>query len=164
MDWIEAYKEISTAILALESIKHVDLYNEQPYYEEEEYPYPAPAVFLDFASEGIESVGKLNQQITFRMGVILQAETLADSHNGSANQANAIAFATKLKQIHALLQGSEGSHYAECNRVAISRMEAPRAYTQLWRQDYTITVTDTAAMPVETLNENDANTVSVAKP
>lgn len=164
MDWIEAYKEISTAILALESIKHVDLYNEQPYYEEKEYPYAQPAVFLDFASENIESVGKLNQQVTFRMGVILQAETLADSHKGSSNQANAIAFATKLKQIHALLQGSEGSHYAECNRIAISRMEAPRAYTQLWRQDYTITVTDTAAMATETLNDNNANTVSVAKP
>lgn len=164
MDWIEAYKELSTAILALDSIKHVDLYNEQPYYEEKEYPYPQPAIFLDFASEGIESVGKLNQVVTFRMGVILQAETLADSHKGSGNQANALAFATKLKEIHALLQGSEGSHYAECQRVAISRMEAPRAYTQLWRQDYTISVTDTAAMPTEVLNENDTNTVSVSKP
>lgn len=163
MDWIQAHNELETLLGAITGIKHVDLYNEQPYYESEEYPYPVPAIFLDYSSNSIDSVGKLNQQIEMNVQVILQTETLADSHKGSANKANAINFATLLKSIHATLQGTQGSHYAEANRTSLGRLEAPRAYTQLWQQTYSISITDTAAMPIETLNDNAANTVAVEK-
>lgn len=164
MDWIEAHNELETNLAAISGIKHVDFYNEQPYYEEEEYPYPLPAIFLDWSSSNIETFGKHSQNLNMNVQVILQTATLADSHKGSDNKANAINFAALLTEVHKVLQGSEGDNHSETNRISLSRLEAPRAYVQLWQQTYSLSVADNSAIPTDTLNENDTNKVAVSKP
>ena len=141
--WDDAYKEMSQLILnEITEIKWVDLWNEQTSFEEQEYPFGMPAVFLDFNGDDINTVGKGVQHINFEVGVHLAFATLADSHAGSINQNSSLEFISLLKKVHALLQAKHGEHFSSMNRINLKRVPTANDAVIQYVQTYTTKVVD----------------------
>ena len=145
-DWVEAYKELAVAITDLPEIKWCDLWEEQPYSTSEEYPVPYPAVYLEFNTNEIDETGDGGELDDFNITVHLYYCDIADSYQGSWNQADALSFAALMKAIHRLLQGRKGNHHSRLSRVAMGKEATPHAGGRLHFQTYRCIISDNTAV------------------
>lgn len=141
--WKEAYKELSEVILAkMPGVKHIDLWNDQTSFERDEYPFGMPAVFLDYNSDTINTVGKKVQYIDFEVGVHLAVDTMADTYRGSYNKNTGIKFMDMLDELHSFLQGTTGVYFSSMNRISIKRWPTSNAGVIQYVQTYKCTIAD----------------------
>lgn len=149
-NWGEAYKALADLIRAkVPAIRHVDLYHRQEVAVDDDgnwIPFTAPAVFLEFDATGINDLSEGKQELLMNIGVHLYTETTADTHQGSTGQARALAFMDLLRQLHAALQGAEGTHFGPLGRTALRRMDAP-PFVLMYSQVYTCHMLDYGAAP-----------------
>lgn len=147
-DWVEGYKELSTLITEkVPDIKWIDLWMEQTSHEEDEYPFPTPAVFLDFSANNIDELGDNVQLMHMQVTVLVAMETLADSYQGAQKQGNALKFGELCRKVHQALHGTAGVHFGPMTRVAMRKEVAP-PYVQLYSQTYATEIMDTSTAPV----------------
>jgi hypothetical protein len=148
--WTELYKEIAEKITAnIEQIKWVDLWHEQVNYLTEELPFPTPAVFIGFNTNGIDNNGKLVQQCNVQLDLWLFYETFTDTYDSSLNQDDAMEFLERLTELHALFHGKSGEHYSEMRRIDMNREESGGA-GNLYRISFECLVTDYSAQKLFT--------------
>lgn len=145
-DWTEAYKEIAKRITdGMPEIKWVDLWTEQTSYEAEEYPFGLPAVFIEFDTTDITTLGKGVQDMNCVVTFYLVYDTLEDSYQGSFNQDGALAFMTLCTKLNQLLHGKAGIHFSSPTRISLGKEPAPH-YMLNYRQQYTMIIRDYTAM------------------
>lgn len=136
------YKELADIITAkVTACKWVDLWAEQPYFEAEEYPFPSPAVFIEFNASSIEDLPGGAQKIIAAVTFYSFFETTADTHKGSINQDSALAFGSYNDAIHAALHGISGTTFGTMNRVGFKKEPSP-AYAHLYSQTYNTIIMD----------------------
>jgi hypothetical protein len=118
-DWTEAYKELCVKIKAdVPEIKHLDLWYEQIYFEEDEYPYPENCLYLDINIESTKTLGNNAQELECTIGFIHVFDTLSETYHTSTNQAIAFEFIATQKKLHKLLQGLSGTNFSPLDRVS----------------------------------------------
>lgn len=151
-DWLEAYKELCNIInnptdaeKGMPEVKHIDLWHEQIDYEENEYPWPAESVFIEFAMNNISTTGLKVQDLDCVITFFYVFDTLSDTYHKSSNQETAIAFGTGLKRLHRLLQGTTKDNFSSLDRVAFRRVPAPQ-YLMVYAQSYRCIIRDESAM------------------
>lgn len=125
--------------------KWVDLWMDQTSYEADEYPFDMPAVFIEFNTENITTVGKRVQDMNCMVTFYVAQDCLADSQHGSPNQPSALAFTEKLRLLHQALQGEAGAHFSAPDRVAL-RKEPSAGYLLVYSQTYTMIIRDYTGM------------------
>jgi len=146
-DWVDAYPEISELLTtSLLWLKWVDMWNEQPYFTDDEYPFPAPAIFLEFNSESIDETGKQGEIVTMAVTVYLYYVDINDTHDGSRNQTDALRFSGYLKDIHRALKGQKGLHFSRLTRTSFAKLDTPHAGGRIYGQTYRCVVSDNSAM------------------
>ena len=120
----EVYKEVSTLLVNnITDLAWADLWHNQINFLEDEYAFPFPCVFLDFRSLNIEDRAKGDQLVHFEMTIRLAYETLADTYEGSFNQASALAYADLMEQIHLQLHTKSGTSFHDLRRSAFYSIE-----------------------------------------
>jgi hypothetical protein len=145
-NWLEAYKELATAIAAIPEIKWVDLWEEQPYSTEEEYPVPAPAVYLEFNTNEMMDKGDLGQICDYTITAHLYYIDIADTHQGSWNQGDALKFGELMVSIHRLLHGRVGTHHSAMTRVDQQKEPTPHPGGKVHLQAYQCLISDNTAV------------------
>lgn len=146
-NWVEAYQELADLIKEqVPEVQWVDLWMEQTSTEEEEYPFPTPAMFLQFDANAIDEIGENEQVLNMNVTVLLAVDTLSDTYAGSANQADALHFGSLMRQIHLALHGKTGAKFGRLTRVGL-RKEAAPPYVQLYSQVYATVLVDDSTAP-----------------
>lgn len=147
MDWIDAYKELSERIdFGMPKVTLIDLWREQPYFQEKEYPLGDRSVFLEFGTDKIDTVGGgTTQDMDFTVRVYYLHKTLADTHRGASTQVRGLEFAQELRKIHKLLQGRSGEHFSSPNRQGFGAANEQISGFYLYYQDYQMIIRDYSA-------------------
>lgn len=123
-NWKDLYLELANKITTnIAAIKWVDLWHNQINFLQEEYEFPSPAVFFAFRSNKIDDAGQKVQQINLQVDVFLFFETYADTHNGSINQADALAFLQAFDNINKTLHASSGTNYSSMRRIGFGPVD-----------------------------------------
>lgn len=133
-------------IVTVPDVKYADMWNDQPYHEREEYPFPVPAVYIDFELVDIADKGDKGQLITFDIIVIAHHEDIADTHTASTNRVAAFEWAALLVKLHRALHGHHSEHYSKLTRVGIRRMDSARPGQRLYGQVYRTVISDDTAI------------------
>ncbi len=156
----ELYKEIAEKISTIDGIEWIDLWHNQVQFLEDEHPFPSPAVFLNIRSDSISDVSEKVQKVNFQIDVYLFYETFADTYKGAWNQDSALAFLDLLEQVHTLLHGSNGTHYAEMRRIGIVPVDTGTAQN-LYMQTFTCSMLDYGASKV--YEEQQVNDIEIER-
>lgn len=147
-DWIGAYLELCTLIKAsITEIKHIDLWYDQLSFDYEEYPFPEKALFIEFNTDKIDSLGNHVQEMMASIRFIYAFDTYSDTYDGSENQAIALEFGNTIRKLHAVLQGTSGNNFSSLNRTSMKKVIAPEGCCA-YAQEYTALIRDYSAMPV----------------
>ena len=144
-DWIEAYKQMSNKIANDHpTIKMIDLWREQPYYDDLEYPLDKVAVFFSFNASDIKTLPQGVQQIPMQVKVYTYFETLADTHRGAFNQDKALKFAEWLRKVNKSLHGWSDTHFSDLTRTAINQEQSVSGAI-IYSQTYATEIMDYSA-------------------
>lgn len=123
-NWKDLYLELANKINAdVPTVKWVDLWHNQLNFLQEEYDFPSPAVFFAFRSNKIDDTGMKVQQINLQVDVFLFFETYADTHRGSVNQTDALAFLQAMEDINKTLHASSGTNYSGMRRISFGPVD-----------------------------------------
>ena len=151
----ELYIELATLLSSIEQVKWVDLWSEQIDILENDLPFPVPAVFLEFSSNGITDLGNNSQSINMQVDVIILDETMSNTFHGSSNQNTALKFMDIMELVNAKLHGSKGNHYGGMRRLDF-RPERMGTAQLAYRAVYECTATDmSAANETDTVTGDD---------
>lgn len=150
------YLDVAEKISQVESVLHVDLWSEQITEMEREHPFPCPAVFLEFFSNGIEDLGNNTQSINMQVDIIVLTETFADTFHNSMNQSEALNFIDVMEKVNAKLHGSKSTSYGGMRRIAISPERLGTAQIA-YRMTYECQYADISAASIFTEIEPELN-------
>lgn len=141
-NWKDLYLELANKInVGVPTIKWVDLWHNQINFLQEEYAFPSPAVFFAFRSNKIDDTGMKVQQVNLQVDVFLFFETYADTHKGSVNQADALAFLQAFDDINKVLHASSGTNYSGMRRIGFGPVDTGGA-GNLYQAIYECLLTD----------------------
>ncbi len=145
-DWTEAYKELCPLINTdVPEIKHIDLWFEQIDYAEEEYPFPAQSLFMDFDCDDTQTIGEGVQDINCVITFYHAFDTLSETYHGSTNQQIALEFMAVQKKLHKLLQGLSGVSFSPMDRVGNKRYPTKHGYLNVREMAYKCIIRDYSA-------------------
>lgn len=139
--YIELAQKIETSVSA---VQWIDLWNSQVMNIETEHPFPAPAVFLAFRSQGIDDIGEKAQNVHLFVDVFVFYETFADTYKGSFNQDDALKFLDIMDDLNKILHASSGENYSSMRRVAYSPIDTG-GFGNLYSITYTCELIDATA-------------------
>ncbi len=113
----ELYTELCTVLSAVDDVKYIDLWNEQPFYEDREVPFPKVSLFLEFTSESFSDLGNNGQLADMQVSVYVLYKTMGESRHTASRQEEALGFLDVLQNVHKALQGIQGEHYGKASRT-----------------------------------------------
>lgn len=149
----DMYLELAEKITAaIPVIKWVDLWRNQVGFMEEEHPFPAPAIFISFRSNGMDDLSQKVQKVNLQIDFYLFYETFADTFNKSYNQEKALEFLDTIDNLNKLLHASIGKNYTDMKRVGFAPEETANA-GNLYRITYTCASMDYTAF----VNSDEGN-------
>lgn len=150
-NWKDLYLELATKITTnIPAVKWVDLWHNQINFLQEEYEFQSPAVFFAFRSNNITDTGMMVQQVNLQVDVFLFYETYADTHKGSINQTDALAFLQTLDNINKFLHASSGTNYSGMRRIGFGPVDTGgsgnlyQAIYECLLTDYSVEANNTA--------------------
>lgn len=139
------YKEISALLMQqVEGLAWVDQDRGQLENIDTSYAIPFPAVVLKFLNGQYTNEGSGMQKGDITLRVKIGYENFADAFDGSVNQDIALAYFDFMELVHNVLEGAEGTYFAECTRVAEGEDEPNGPLLIEW-VNYQIKVTDNSA-------------------
>lgn len=145
MNFSSIYKELSVKITDnMNRIRWVDLWNSQVYNLDREAPFPAPAIFMAFRSNSMESLGTKMQKVQLQVDFFLFYETFLDTFKGAYNMDEALSYLEDLDELNALMHGSSGEHYSNMQRINFSPVDTGGA-GNLYSVTYTCDFVDRSA-------------------
>lgn len=110
----ELYEKITSALMSAGDIKHVDLWNHNVEFIEQEENWPRPAVFVEFQPiqwettvTGVRYVAK----VTLNLHVVTDWQ--GSTAHGSRERTAGLKVFDLLEQIHRKLAGLEGDTFRE---------------------------------------------------
>jgi len=160
-DWIAAAQEIMGLIADnVPAIQFIDLWAEQTDFPEDEYPFPLPAVFLEFNAQKIDDLGENVQDLTTEVKVYLLFIPTGDTHQSGKGNGDLSAFGALLRDLYKLLQGTAGDNFSQLSRVAMAREKAA-PFEWCYSQTFSGLIRDYAAC--KTFEEEDPGDLSVEK-
>lgn len=145
-NWKDLYKELGDKLTTIPGLKWVDLWHNQINFLDNEHTFPTPAVFLAFRSLVIRDASDKIQDVDVQVDVYLFYETFLDTFNGAYNQDGALEFLDMLTQIHALLHGSQGTHFQNMRRTYFGPVDTGNS-GNLYLSQYACKLLDTSAQP-----------------
>ena len=127
------------------------------WYEQTEFPEIAegidyPAVFFDFASEDIRTIGELIQDVGLLTNVYVAVENLQDTHIGSPETPEALHYFELLARVQELLQAYDHPSCGNLTRIAFVPMST-RTNLIVYRLTYASRVADTSVNEVRRITE-----------
>jgi hypothetical protein len=146
-DFIEVYNELSEMLAEIEGVKWIDLWHNQVNFLDVEHPFPAPAIFLAFRSDGIEDARENIQHVKLQIEAYLFYETFADTYHGSVNKTDAVEFLALMNEIHKTLHGTDGESYSGMRRVDFRPVDTGSA-GNLYQITFQCELVDASAKPV----------------
>lgn len=160
-DWGKAYQEIAQHLaIKLPEIKLLDFWNDQPYFQEREYPLPPLAVFFEFRASEIMTLGQNAQKIPMIIDVILYYENPGDTHLGGETITGGLGFIGKLRDLHSTLHGLSGDHFSDLTRVAIGPKD-PVPGARIYFQSYETVIMDYGAATSTDIQDNTGTEVKM---
>lgn len=131
------YTELCTCIATIPAIKHIDLWHNQINHLDinDEHPWVAPAVFLNFRWRTTQDIGKHQQDGELQIDVYLFYESFLDTHHKAWNQGSALAFLDLLDELNKILHGSHGNSYEQMTKQTIEPIDTGNA-GNLYRMTY----------------------------
>lgn len=144
--WYDIYKEMAEKITAeMPNIQWIDLWHNQVGFLDEEHPFPAPAVFIEFRGQDVNDLGELGQEVALQIDLYLFYETFLDSNRGSYNDDDAVAFLEDLTVVNQLFHGSTGDCWDNMRRVGFNRVDTGSAQN-LYQVTFNCTTRDLSAL------------------
>lgn len=117
----ELYLELAQMITdKLPAVQWVDLWHNQVNFLEDEHPFPAPAVFMQFFLNQTNDLGELLQEAQLQVDFYLFYETFADTDYTSHNREEALEFLSTLDSLQTLFHGVDGEVFQNMKRVRVS--------------------------------------------
>lgn len=89
----------------LPQIKWIDIWNNQPARYGEDFPWPRPAIFLEYQFPDFETQGKGVQKTDAVINVYITQDLYAGAYTGAPNQTAALAVLDMIDTVHAAMQG-----------------------------------------------------------
>ncbi|MBS2099177.1 hypothetical protein [Carboxylicivirga linearis] len=158
--WTDLYNEIAQRINdKLPEVSWVDLWHEQVSYLTEEIPFPTPAVFIGFNTNGCNDLSQLIQECDLQVDMYLFFESFGDTYHGAYNQGNAIDYLRLLSKLHAAFHGVSGEHFQTMRRVDMHREESGGS-GNLYRISFNCNVEDASAQAE--FNQNEVNDITIS--
>ncbi len=122
------------------------------WYEQTEFPDLAeaidyPAVFFDFASDDIKTLGQLEQDISLLTDLYVAVDTLQDTAIGSPETPGGLHFLELCARVQEKLQAYDHPSCGNLTRIGFSRFSA-RTNVIVYRLTYRSQVVDTSATDV----------------
>lgn len=146
-DFSDLYIEQGEAILTIDGIAWVDLWNEQVNFLEDEFAFPSPAVFLSYLILDTKDMGDKAQDVKWQVDVRLFYETMASTDMEGMNRGSALKFTKLLTDIHKKFHGQGGTNFREMRRIGMSP-EATGGSGTMYRLSFTCMSVDTSANKV----------------
>ncbi|MBD3748524.1 MAG: hypothetical protein IE931_03415 [Sphingobacteriales bacterium] len=140
--YLELCELLNTKVAA---IKWLDLWNNQVDFLEEEYQFPAPAVFLSFRFLDTTDFGTLAQNVSLQVDAYVFYETFANTFKGSFNQDTALEFLDLLNNVYAAIHGTSGTNYSNMRRTGLSALDTGGA-GNLYQLNFECELIDYAAI------------------
>jgi hypothetical protein len=129
-----------------DTFEHIDLWNRNIEFTEQEQAWNTPAVFIEFLPITWQGLGQGCQQAELTIRFHIVTRCTASSANGSAYQADAIAYLDLLDTTHRLLHRFSGEKF---NGLMRTRSETNHEHTEIVEsiEEYKCLVFDDAAKP-----------------
>ena len=131
-------------------IKFFDLWNNQttPQDEEEELPFPTPAVFIEFHPSAMQTLGMRKQagDVDFSLHIVSEVYAEHSSREEAAVRTNALDHLNLLDQIFYWLQNFDGDFFGAVDRTGFPQFD--HNHTNLYEHlmPFKSRITDHAAM------------------
>lgn len=113
----QLYLDLSAELLAKTQTKHVDIWENQVIEEDQEVPFNKPATFIEFENVDWKDITHKQQSGDMIIAIHVVYHSVANSHNGSANQDQALRVFRFLRQVHQALHNFSGVGYNKLSRV-----------------------------------------------
>jgi len=161
-DWIAAAQEIMELMASnIPEIKFIDLWAEQVFTPEDEYPFPTPAAFLEFNVNNIDDVGENVQDLNTHITVYLLYLPTGDTHQGSTGNGDLELFGGLLRDIYRLFQGQGGENFSQAIRISLKREKAA-PYEWVYSQTFSCLIRDYGAVK-EFIDQEIGDATSIVK-
>ena len=114
----EKAKEFIRDENGLETIKTLDLFNNQYRKEPEECAYGLPAVFIEFSNAIYNAQGRRTDKVQDRIRFHIEQKNFASSQYSSSSKARAIRILRYIRVIHQIIAGANLPEVGTMTRVA----------------------------------------------
>lgn len=111
----ELYKAIIECLSAIEEIKHIDLWNRNVEFVEEDSAFPMPAVFIEFTPITWQRLTgrELEWKGTGNVNLHIVTEWIGSAAAGSEELETNLAALDLADRIHEALEGLTGTYYRD---------------------------------------------------
>lgn len=147
----EAYQHLGAKLLAeiLDDNQRPAFHWADMWYEQTEYPDLAeaidyPAVFFDFASDDIKTIGQLEQDVALLTDIYVAVDTIQDTAIGSPETPGGLHFLELCARMQEKLQAYDHPSCGNLTRIGFSRFST-RTNLIVYRLTYRSQVVDTSA-------------------
>ncbi len=125
-------------------VQWIDLWHNQVNFLEDEHPFPAPAIFMQFFLRDRNEMGEYLQDLQFQIDFYLFYETFADTDYDSPTREDALEFLSTLDNLQTLFHGTDGQVYQNMKRARVSPEDTGNA-GHLYKVSFTASVVDKGA-------------------
>lgn len=143
-DWTSAYVEIEALLASIPEIRFIDIWSEQPFAPEENYPFSLPAAFIEMNAPVIEDLGNNNQILYAEIRIYLLVVPARTTHHNSTDHQELLEYGAILRKIYQVLQGVAGTSFGPCTRISLTH-EKELPYEWLYSQTFKTTIVDSSA-------------------
>lgn len=158
----ELLKAILVKLLTVDGIRHADRYNAQPEFLTGEVVFDLPACFVEIASVEWSDKPYLIQEGQARVRVHIVQNTLADSYEGSEDQATALAIEDTIRRVYVALHDWVPLPEDAAIPISSSKMRRVTSISDTRHDvvsvdilEFNLTVVDYSASPDFTRSEED---------
>ncbi|MHB9148344.1 MAG: hypothetical protein ACYC2U_08295 [Candidatus Amoebophilus sp.] len=150
----ELYLKLQALILSIKGIdglsiiKHVDLWNQNTSFLEQETPFADPAVFIEFLPFQWQQLGQQKQQasITIRLHVV--SKWWSNTASNNPTQSTSVKYLDLTETIFAAIQGKSTTATNGLMRTNSTTNHNHQTYVDSI-EEYTTLITATNAIPVQ---------------
>jgi hypothetical protein len=157
---------IQTLLQSVTDIKHFDWYNDQFNSEEDELPFPTPAVFLEIMPYQTQSLGKLRQAADIQFMLHVGQQLYSNTRRGAKAQSKALSHLNLNDLVFAALHGKysdepiNNSTIGTINRTSVNPDHRFSGYIIHIISFKTRLISDNAVIPTVPVSEGLKTTVS----
>jgi hypothetical protein len=127
------------------AVHHVDLWYEQTEFPELADGIDYPALFFDFTSSDISTIGLFEQDVDLVTNIYVASDSLDDTHLEAAERGDGLHYLELCARVHELLEGYAHPNCGNLTRIGFAGVST-RTNLLVYRLTYASVVRDHSAM------------------